>query len=140
MVLQFSQWMSATAWRPVSSTRSSAGPQPTFTLWGHRSSPREGPSITKPPSSLDPTVSVLSTQEKGKHSFLPKPGDSRECQYDGRGHNSQQRSEKRRWESGYSHRVEEVGSPLTALEGLKSGRERGKGCQGYWWGAARQPL
>uniref|UniRef100_A0A480HLK6 Protein yippee-like 3 isoform X2 n=1 Tax=Sus scrofa TaxID=9823 RepID=A0A480HLK6_PIG len=31
VVLQFSQWMSATAWRPVSSTRSSAGPQPTFT-------------------------------------------------------------------------------------------------------------
>ena len=32
IVLQHSQKMSATAWRPVSRTRSSAGPQPTFTL------------------------------------------------------------------------------------------------------------
>ena len=31
VVLQQSQKMSATAWRPVSRTRSSAGPQPTFT-------------------------------------------------------------------------------------------------------------
>lgn len=32
VVLQFSQYMSATAWRPVNKTRSSAGPQPMFTL------------------------------------------------------------------------------------------------------------
>lgn len=76
VVLQFSQWMSATAWRPVSSTRSSAGPQPTFTLRGHGGSPREGPAITKPPSSLYPTVSVLSIQEKGHHIFQRESGDS----------------------------------------------------------------
>lgn len=76
VVLQFSQWMSATAWRPVSSTRSSAGPQPTFTLRGHGGSPREGPAITKPPSSLYLTVSVLSIQDKGDRIFQLESGDS----------------------------------------------------------------
>lgn len=38
---------------------------------------------------------------------------------------------KERREAEYSHRIEEVGTPLTALEGLNSGRERGggQGCQ-----------
>lgn len=54
------------------------------------------------------------------------------------GHRSQQRSGKERQEAKYSHRIEEVGTPLTALEGLKDGREK-RGGQGYWWGAAKQP-
>lgn len=34
---------------------------------------------------------------------------------------------KKRREAEYSHRIEEVGTPLTPLEGLKDGRERGGG-------------
>lgn len=46
---------------------------------------------------------------------------------------------KKRRETEYSHRIEEVGTPLTALEGLKDGRERGGG-QGYWWRTTKHTL
>lgn len=62
-----------------------------------------------------------------------------ESQHDASSHRSQQRSGTEIREAKYSHRVEEVGTPLASLERLKSGRERGGG-QGYGWGAAKKPL
>lgn len=55
------------------------------------------------------------------------------------GHRSQQRSGKERQEAKYSHRIEEVGTPLTALEGLKDGRER-RGGSGLLVGSCQAAL
>jgi hypothetical protein len=81
---------------------------------GTRGSPREGPANTEPPLNLASMVSVLSLQERGDHSFLLQPGDSGSLSVMVRvtSHNKAE----------YSHRVEEVGTPLTALEGLKGGK------------------
>lgn len=68
---------------------------------------------------------VLCIHEKGNHSFLPKPEDSGSLP--ARGHRSPQRSGRERKEIEYLHRVEEVGTPLAALKGLKGRREN--------WGA-----
>lgn len=94
VVLQLSQKMSATEWSPVSSSRCSAGPQPTLTLRKTRSRGHAG--------GVPPIPCALQDKAEPRGDSLAPgmpPGTLRAPRY--------------------SHGVEEVGTAMAALEGLR---------------------